>query len=293
MSLIARWPASGTLTPGFRIPSGSKACLTPRERSRYLAGHTRDEQRRAQPTVAVLAAECAAERGRERHDVIEQALDALAPIGPTNIDERIHVHVRVAGVSEDHAANVRGVERTHGRRARSRASARGGTAPSSMNCIDLSAGSRRVRIGLAAWRSAQSACSVGVVQRELHGRRAAIPRMLRRARARFAAAADVVSPSTSASSTASALRIVEAAAFRPAQRRRETCGRAARRRTRRHLARAVRRATASSSDENAAEETRRRAGYGCERELDSDEERERSLAADKQIDELAALGEIA
>ncbi len=38
----------------------------------------------------------------------------------------------------------------------------GGTAPSSMNCIDLSAGSSRDSTGLAAWRSSHSAASASV-----------------------------------------------------------------------------------------------------------------------------------
>src|SRR6185437_7009348 len=42
MSPMARWPSSGTLTPGLRIPCGSNACLMPANTSRMFAGHTRE-----------------------------------------------------------------------------------------------------------------------------------------------------------------------------------------------------------------------------------------------------------
>src|SRR5437660_230831 len=44
--------------------------------------------------------------GGESDDIVKQAINPVAPIGLSDIDERIDVDVRVAGVSENHAAHL-------------------------------------------------------------------------------------------------------------------------------------------------------------------------------------------
>ena len=63
------------------------------------------EERRAQAAIAVLAGECSAQLRDELSNVVENSRHSRAPIGDRHVDERIHVDVRVACVTEDHAAN--------------------------------------------------------------------------------------------------------------------------------------------------------------------------------------------
>ncbi len=54
----------------------------------------------------MLAGERSTERGGELGDLVENSFDARTPVGTTHVDEGIHMHVRIAGVPEDHAARV-------------------------------------------------------------------------------------------------------------------------------------------------------------------------------------------
>src|SRR5437763_10394614 len=75
------------------------------ERERF-GGPDCGEQRRAEPAVTVLAGERSVQLSRERHDIIENARDALAPPWTRQIDQRVRMDVRVARVAEEDAARV-------------------------------------------------------------------------------------------------------------------------------------------------------------------------------------------
>ena len=59
----------------------------------------------------MLARERASQSGGERGHLEQQPIDALSPVGLADIDERIHVDVRIASVAEDDATDFPGVER--------------------------------------------------------------------------------------------------------------------------------------------------------------------------------------
>src|SRR6185312_15607344 len=74
-------------------------------RETVLAPHG-GRERCSQSAVAMLARERSAERCGERDGGVENPHGALAPVGMSRIDERIHVHVRVARMTKDHTARV-------------------------------------------------------------------------------------------------------------------------------------------------------------------------------------------
>jgi hypothetical protein len=137
-----------------------------------------------------------------------------APSVAPNVDERIHVHVRVTRVAEDDAGNV--VRRERRRTpARNPRDGSGGTTPSSMNCIDLSDGSR-TRAG-SARRVTQlpQPLLLGVIETKRHTSGAAAPSCAARSRAAVSAPARQSAASISMSRTASCQAgIGSGAAFR-------------------------------------------------------------------------------
>src|SRR6202008_3998620 len=69
------------------------------------------EQRCADPSVTVFAGQRPAESSSESDDIIEETGDALPPVGLGHVDQRIDVDVGIAGVAEDHTANLARGER--------------------------------------------------------------------------------------------------------------------------------------------------------------------------------------
>ena len=187
------------------MPSGIERVFDRRETRRARAGgHTRASSGvRSRPSpcspVSVPPSDAVSATTASRMRV-----DALAPVAAPDVDERIHVDVRVAGMPEDHAARIVRGENLAERRGRMPGAALGGTAQSSMNCIDRRFGSSRARIGLAAWRSSHSSVSVGR-SRAIRTVVAPASRKIRSIARAAAAAASASAPSTSASSADSRL----------------------------------------------------------------------------------------
>ncbi len=69
------------------------------------------QQGRAKTAVAVLAGERPSESRCEGDDVVEKPKNLLAPIRLPHVHERIHVYVSIARVSEDDSAHLSGGER--------------------------------------------------------------------------------------------------------------------------------------------------------------------------------------
>ena len=155
------------------------------------------------------------------------------------------------------------------RRGRTPGDCAGGTAPSSMNCIDRRFGSSRARIGLAACRSSHSSVSVG---RSSATRTVVAPasRKICLDRAGAAAAARVRRPLLDLGEQRR-LGLGRHRTRRAARRarRREMCDRAVRRRPRQPRAPATAAATAASIDRERAEHAARRTRRRREVELES------------------------
>src|SRR4051812_4884205 len=80
--------AARHLHAGIENPTGVEAALHEREALAHFVRPDALEQRRTQPAVAVLASERAAEPRHETSDFVEDATDAITPIGDGNVDER-------------------------------------------------------------------------------------------------------------------------------------------------------------------------------------------------------------
>ena len=164
----------------------------------------------------------------------------------------------------------------------------GGTAPSSMNCMEARAGCSRERIGLAPWRSSHSVCS-------MRGSRATVTCVApdsRKARSSMRApscASAGCSPSISASSTASASGgdgKWRAAASRDVEKGavEQLAGGGA------ESARGGGRLHAGLEGREGSEHRAGGARPRRQRELQADEEGQRALAADEQVHQVAAAG---
>ena len=151
-------PPVDTFTPGLKIFCGSKACFTCAKSATERASHTRSSsgvRRRPSPcSPARVPPSCAVSdvtSSRIERTVSRQSRLRTSMSGFTCTCESPACPKMTPRTSW--RARISRTPRTYcGRRS-------GGIAESSMNCIDLSEGERRFRIGLAACRSAQRRAS--------------------------------------------------------------------------------------------------------------------------------------
>jgi aryl-alcohol dehydrogenase-like predicted oxidoreductase len=104
-SPLAGGVLSGKYNGGAR-PEGARFTAYLAMGGRQAAAERPGEQAGAQPAVAVLARRGAAQPHHRVRDLLHHPGHSLLPAGPPDPGQQVHVHVAVAGVSEDHGRDV-------------------------------------------------------------------------------------------------------------------------------------------------------------------------------------------
>jgi len=89
---------------GIQNPDRVECILHRLKTLAHIARPDGAEQRRAKSSVAMLACERSAKLGGQRDDVVQNAAHPRPPVRLSDVDEGIHMDVRIARVPEDHAA---------------------------------------------------------------------------------------------------------------------------------------------------------------------------------------------